>query len=102
MNATSLGFLSALLSALCLAFLAASDPKRLAGRRSALGSLRRLAIAVAVLPGALLALTGAWVAFMIWLGTAAVLGWVIAAAFSAFFPENNARLESPSAKTETK
>lgn len=89
MSATLLGFLAALISASCLALLAASDSKRLAGRRSALGNLRHPAIVVALLPGALLPLTGHWVAFFIWLGTATVLGWTIAAVFSAFRPDNN-------------
>ncbi len=84
MSATSLGFLSALASTLCLAFLAASDSRRLPGRRPALGSLRRLAIAGGILPGALLSIGGRWVAFLIWLGATAVLGWMIAAAFSSF------------------
>ena len=102
MNATLLGLLSALTSAACLAFLAASDSRRLAGRRSALNHARRLAIAIALLPGALLAVTGRGVAFMIWIGTAAVLGWAIAAAFSTFFPGSNVRLESRPANTKTK
>ena len=64
--------------------------------------MRRLAIAFALLPGALLAMTGRWVEFLIWLGAAAVLGWAIAAAVSTFFPESKARPESTSTKTETK
>jgi hypothetical protein len=87
MNVAWLGLLSALTSAACLAFLAASDSRRLAGRRSALHHVRRLAIAIAVLPGVLLAITGRWVDFLVWLGAAAVLGWTIAAAFSTFFPD---------------
>ena len=80
MSATLLGFLSAAISASCLAFLAASDSKRLPGRQAAFGSLRPLATAVAGLPGGLLALSGHWVAFFIWLGATAVLGWAVAAA----------------------
>jgi hypothetical protein len=95
MSATSLGFLTSLMSALCLAFLAASDSKRLPGRRATLSGLRRLAIALAILPGAVLAITGDWVGFLIWLGAVAVLGWMIAAAFSAFFPPRNSRVDQP-------
>jgi hypothetical protein len=84
MSATSLGFLSAVMSAVCLAFLAASDPKRLAGRESALARWRLIAVILAALPGALFAITGRWVAFLIWLGIAPMLGWLIAASFSAF------------------
>lgn len=95
MSATSLGLLATLMSALCLTFLAASDPKRLTGRRAALSGLRRFAIALAILPGAVLAITGDWVGFLIWLGAVAVLGWMIAAAFSAFFPPGNSRVDRP-------
>ena len=68
MSATSLGFLAVWISALCLAFLAASDAKRLPERRTTVSGLRRLAIALAILPGAVLAITGDWVGFLIWLG----------------------------------
>jgi hypothetical protein len=95
MSVTSLGFLATLISALCLAFLAASDSKRQAGRRAALSGLRRLAIALAILPGAALAITGDWVGFLIWLGSVAVLGWAIAAVFSTFFPPKNSRVDQP-------
>jgi len=95
MSATLLGFLAALMSALCLAFLAASDAKRLPERRTTVSGLRRLAIALAILPGAVLAITGDWVGFLIWLGAVAVLGWMIAAAFSAFFPPRNSRVDQP-------
>ena len=100
MSATLLGFLSAAISASCLVFLAASDSKRLAGRQAAFGSLRPLATAVAGLPGGLLALSGHWVAFFIWLGAATVLGWMIAAGFSALPSEKNARPESTSEEPE--
>ncbi len=95
MSATTLGFLATLMSALCLGFLAASDSKRLPGRRTALSGLRRLATALTILPGILLAVTGDWAAFLIWLGAVAVLGWMIAAAFSAFFPPRNSRVDQP-------
>jgi hypothetical protein len=84
MSAPSLGFLSAVMSAVCLALLAASDPKRLAGGRSAFARWRLVAVILAALPGAFLAMTGRWVAFLIWLGIAAMLGWMIAVLFSAF------------------
>jgi hypothetical protein len=95
MSVTSLGFLATLISALCLTLLAASDPKRSPGRRAALSGLRRLTIALAILPGVVLAITGDWVGFLIWLGAVAVLGWAIAAAFSAFFPPKNSRVDQP-------
>jgi hypothetical protein len=102
MSATSLGFLCAFVSSLCLAFLAASDSKRRSERRSPFMSLRPFAIAIALSPGALLPLTGRWVAFFIWIGTAAVLGWMIAALFSAMSSDKNARLEGASADTESR
>ena len=95
MSVMSLGFLATLISALCLTLLAASDPKRSPGRRAALSGLRRLAIVLAILPGAVLAITGDWVGFLIWLGAVAVLGWTIAAVFSAFCPPKNSRLDPP-------
>jgi hypothetical protein len=96
MSATSLGFLLALLTTACLAALAASDPKRLGGRRS-FGRFRPLATIAAILPGAVLLLTGQGVAFLIWLGSAAVLGWIVAAVFSAFLSENSSQREDKSA-----
>ena len=48
-----------------------------------LSKLRPLALTIALVPGVLLPLGGHWVAFFIWLGAATVLGWAIAAAFSA-------------------
>ena len=100
MNAISLGFLSALLSAACLAVLAASDPKRLGGHRSALSSLRLPAIAVTVVPGALLLVAGLGVAFLIWLGTTPVLGWAITMAFSAYASRQGSGPESTSEAPE--
>jgi hypothetical protein len=95
MSATLLGFLAALTSTLFLAFLAASDARRLPGRRSAVGGLRRLAIAVAILPGALVSIGGQWVAFMIWLGTTAVLGWAVAATTSMISSRRNSQPTKP-------
>jgi hypothetical protein len=99
MSATLLGLLSALLSTACLAALAASDPKRLR-RRPSLGKLRTVGAIAAVLPGAVLLLMGLGVAFLIWLGSAAVLGWIVAAAISAFLSENRSQPESSSASNE--
>lgn len=96
-NVISLGFLAALLTTACLAALAASDPKRLRGARSSFGKLRPLAAIAALLPGALLLTMGLGVAFLIWLGSAAVFGWAVAAVFSAFLAENNSPPESRSA-----
>lgn len=98
MSATSLGFLLALLTTACLAALAASDPKRLGGRRSLLGRFRPLATIAAILPGAVLLLMGLGVAFLIWLGSAAVLGWIVAAVFSAFLSENSSQSEDKSTR----
>ena len=79
MSATSLGFVLALFSTICVAALAASDPKRAGERRLSLGRLRSLVAIAAILPGPLLLSMGQGVALLIWLGSAAVLGWMVAA-----------------------
>ena len=73
-----LGLLGALVSAACIALLAAADPKR---RNVALArpGLRRLLIAAAFMPGLALGIAGRWSDFLIWIGAAAILGWAIAA-----------------------
>ena len=83
------------MSATSLGFLAASDARRLPGRSSAVGGLRRLAIAAAILPGALLSIGGQWVAFMIWLGATAVLGWAVAATASVISSRRNSQPTEP-------
>jgi hypothetical protein len=95
MSATLLGCLSALTSTLFLAFLAASDARRLPERSSTLAGLRRLALAVAILPGVLLAIGSQWVAFLIWLGATAVLGWAVAAAASMMSSRRNSQPTKP-------
>jgi hypothetical protein len=94
MSATSLGFLATLMSTICLVVLAAFDPRRAPERAGAKG-LRRLATALAILPGVLLVAIGEWAAFLIWLGAIAVLGWIIAAVFSAFVMRRNSRADRP-------
>jgi hypothetical protein len=73
-----LGLSGALLSAACIALLAAADPKRRGVVLARLG-LRRLLIAAAFMPGLALGLAGRWSDFLIWIGAAAILGWAIAA-----------------------
>jgi hypothetical protein len=73
-----LGLLGALVSAACIALLAAADLKR---RNVALArpGLRRLLIAATFMPGLALGLAGRWSDFLIWIGAAAILGWAITA-----------------------
>ena len=64
-----------------LALLGRTDPKRrrVLGRPANEGPvLRRLAVAAAVIPGAVLLGTGQGAAFLIWLGGATVAGWAVA------------------------
>ena len=74
------------LSASLLAWLCWGDPKR---RRTAdvpgAGQStreRRLLASLALLPGAVLALSGDASAFLIWMGGSAVAGWLVALSFS--------------------
>jgi hypothetical protein len=72
-----LGLGCALISAACIALLAAVDPKR----RSTLPArpgLRRLVAVATLLPGIALAITGRWTDFLIWIGAAGIFGWAIA------------------------
>lgn len=73
-----LGLFGALVSGVCIALLAAVDPKR-RGIRSARPGLRRLLLVAMLLPGLALGITGRWSDFLIWIGAAAIIGWVIAA-----------------------
>jgi hypothetical protein len=70
------------LSTIFLILLCRNDPKR---RRTAQlpaagpGTLmRRMRVALACVPGLLLALSGDTAAFLIWLGGSAVIGWFVA------------------------
>jgi hypothetical protein len=74
-----LGLVCALLSAVCIAALAALDPKR-RGAGSARPGLRRMLAFAAIVPGLGLGICGRWTDFLIWIGAAAILGWAIAAA----------------------
>ena len=73
-----LGLSGALVSAACIALLAAADPKR-RGAALARPVFRRLLIAAAFMPGIALGIAGRWSDFLIWIGAAAILGWAIAA-----------------------
>jgi hypothetical protein len=73
-----LGLGGALLSAACIALLAALDPKRRGADSTWRGTRRMLAIA-AFMPGIALGLAGRWSDFLIWVGAAAIFGWAIAA-----------------------
>jgi hypothetical protein len=91
MSAALLGFLLALVTTTCVVVLAISDPKRRGEHRSSLQSVRPLAALAAALPGVVLLLMGLGVAFLIWLGSAAVLGWIVAALFSYRYSEKRGR-----------
>ena len=76
-----------LLSVMGILALAASDPKRLrkAGR-TASPRLRMPLALFTLVPGVWLVLTGRGVAFLLWIGASAVLGWCIAALSGRFLP----------------
>jgi hypothetical protein len=73
-----LGLFGALVSAACIALLAAADPKR-RGAVAARPGLRRLLVLATFMPGLALGIAGHWSDFLIWVGAAAILGWAIAA-----------------------
>ena len=83
MSAGWIAVLCTLVSALGILGLAASDPKRRRGTgrlpRHARTGLTLLTLA----PGVWLAATVQGVAFLIWIGASAVLGWTVAALASA-------------------
>jgi hypothetical protein len=72
-----LGPSCALISATCIAFLAAVDPKR-RGALPARPGLHRLLALATLLPGIALAAAGRWTDFLIWIGAAGIFGWAIA------------------------
>lgn len=72
-----LGLFCALVSAACIALLAAADPKR-RGTHPARPGLRRLLVFAALMPGLALGVAGLWSDFLIWVGAAAIFGWTIA------------------------
>jgi hypothetical protein len=78
-----LGLSGALFSAGCIAFLAASDPRRrgVAARHRS----RWLVTSAAFAPGLMLGIGGRWSDFLIWIGMAAIMGWGIAALASSNF-----------------
>ncbi|MBR1123243.1 hypothetical protein JQ628_17080 [Bradyrhizobium lablabi] len=73
-----LGLCGALVSAGCIALLAAADPKR-RGVAPARPGLRWLLVSAMFLPGLSLGIAGRWSDFLIWIGAAAIFGWAIAA-----------------------
>jgi hypothetical protein len=73
-----LGLSGALVSAVCIALLAADDPRR-RGFGPARPGLRRLRILMMFAPGLALGVAGRWSDFLIWVGAAAIFGWAIAA-----------------------
>ncbi|MBT1509791.1 hypothetical protein KIP88_04690 [Bradyrhizobium sp. SRL28] len=73
-----LGLSGALVSAACIALLAAVDPKR-RGAGPTRPGLRRLLLSATFLPGLALGVAGRWSDFLIWVGAAAIFGWAIAA-----------------------
>jgi hypothetical protein len=73
-----LGLSGALVSAACIARLAAVDPKRRGVAVARLG-LRRWLVVATFVPGLALGIAGRWSDFLIWVGAAAILGWAIAA-----------------------
>jgi hypothetical protein len=73
-----LGLAGALISAVCIALLAAFDPKRRGGAPARPG-LRRLLALAALMPGVALGVAGRWSDFLVWVGAAAIFGWAIAA-----------------------
>jgi len=72
-----LGLSGALVSAACIALLAAVDPRRRGVVRARPG-LRRLLMAAAIVPGLALGIAGRWSDFLIWVGAVAIFGWAIA------------------------
>ena len=73
-----LGVFAALVSAACIAGLAALDPRR-RGATPVRPGLRRLLLLMTFAPGLALGLAGRWSDFLIWVGAAAIFGWAIAA-----------------------
>lgn len=74
-------------SALCLGLLCLGDPKRRRSAEIAAGqphaaAIRRALAAGAGAPGILLALSGDAAGFLLWLAACAVVGWVLAVAWS--------------------
>jgi hypothetical protein len=73
-----LGLSGALISAACIALLAAVDPKR-RGVSPARPGVRWLLLLAIFVPGLALGIAGRWSDFLIWIGAAAIFGWAIAA-----------------------
>lgn len=93
MSVTSLGFIATAFTAACLVAVAASDPNRAAGKPSSSRKLRPLAAIAAILPGVVFLFMGSGVALLIWLGSSAMLGWMIAVVFSSFLSEKKSRVD---------
>jgi hypothetical protein len=73
-----LGISGALVSAACIALLAAVDPRRRGDAATRTG-VRWLLLLATLLPGLALGIAGRWSDFLIWIGAAAIFGWAIAA-----------------------
>jgi hypothetical protein len=73
-----LGLSGALVSAACIALLAAVDPRR-RGDAATHPAVRWLLLLATLLPGLALGTAGRWSDFLIWIGAAAMFGWAIAA-----------------------
>jgi hypothetical protein len=73
-----LGLSGALVSAACIALLAAVDPRR-RGDAATRPVVRWLLLLATLLPGLALGTAGRWSDFLIWIGAAAMFGWAIAA-----------------------
>jgi hypothetical protein len=73
-----LGMDGALVSAICIAHLAALDPRR-RGMKHTQAVVRRLLVFSMFSPGVALGLANRWSDFLIWVGAGAILGWAISA-----------------------
>lgn len=85
MSLALLSLLSVVVSLLPLTALALNDPKRLRSLRQPArsgGLPRSLLAAVTLLPGLLLAISGHWPVFLIWLGATAAGGWLLVQALA--------------------
>lgn len=92
MSAAWIATACTLVSTLSILALAARDPKRLRRRGGATAGRSRIPLALlALAPGVWLAATGQGVAFLLWVGATAVLGWCIAALPSRFLPSHRDR-----------
>lgn len=94
MNTIPLALLTIALSALPLLALALGDPKRLRSlrlRKPPTGrGPRQILAGACLLPGLLLALFGAWPAFLIWIGGLSFAAWLLVQGLAASRPRTPA------------